>query len=70
MHRPIDRTARSMLVIALASVLTLAACTGPGASAAPSDEMMDHSAVPSDEMMDHSAVPSDEMMDHSEAPAP
>ncbi len=44
-----------------------AACTTPGATAQPTDAMMEHSPAPTDAMMEHSPAPTDAMMEHSPA---
>jgi hypothetical protein len=73
-HMP-SRRPTPRRITALGVLVTLAglaaACTTPGASAAPSptDEMMEHSASPSDQMMEHSAAPSDQMMEPSASPS-
>ncbi len=69
MPRDARLIARPVAVVTFAAALIVGACTSPASSAAPSDEMMEHSAAPSDEMMEHSAAPSDEMMEPSAAPS-
>ena len=69
MDRNALRLPRRALVISALAVVMVGACTSPGSSASPSDQMMESSPSPSDQMMDHSAAPSDEMMDHSAAPS-
>jgi hypothetical protein len=64
------RGRHGLLIIGAAVAFAGAACTSPAASAAPSDQMMEHSAEPSDQMMEHSAEPSDQMMEHSAEPSP
>ncbi len=59
----------------LGAGLLIAACTSPGASPSPSDQMMEHPSA-SDQMMEHPSAsdqmmehpsPSDEMMEHPSA---
>ena len=56
------------LAAGLAIVASLAACSAAGATASPSDAMMDHSPAPS-AMAAASPSASDAMMDHSPAPS-
>jgi hypothetical protein len=74
------RALRVLGALTLPVVIALAACqpaTG-GATASPSEAMMDHSASPSEAMMEsaspsgammESASPSEAMMDHSASPS-
>jgi len=60
MHTRPRRVLRILGAMTLPLVIALAACqpAGGGASASPSDAMMEHSASPSDAMMEHSESPS------------
>ena len=83
MHTRPRGVLRLLGAMTLPLVIALAACqpAGGGASASPSDAMMEHSASPSEAMMEetaspseammeNSASPSEAMMDHSESPSP
>ena len=58
MPRDVRPLFRPLVALAFAATLVVGACTSPASSAAPSDQMMEHSAAPSDQMMEHSAAPS------------
>lgn len=72
MHTRPRRVLRILGAMTLPLVIALAACqpAGGGASASPSEAMMEHSASPSEAMMEETASPSEAMMDHSESPSP
>jgi hypothetical protein len=67
--RDVRPIVRPLAVLSVAAALIVGACTSPASSAAPTDQMMEHSAAPTDQMMEHSATPSDQMMEHSAAPS-
>jgi hypothetical protein len=56
------------IAMTVAIAVALGACTTPGATASPTDAMMEHSPSPTDAMMEHSPSPTDAMMEHSPSP--
>ncbi len=63
------RALRLLGAVTLPVAIALAACQPAGATASPSEAMMDHSASPSEAMMEETASPSEAMMDHSASPS-